>query len=355
MRASGGDQGWTAEALAERCQGQLVAGPADARARDVGPPDAARPGDLVFVHRRAWIATLETTSAAIALIERRLWSDVEPPPVRPGLAVIAVEHARWAFARLVPLFVATPSSPPDRRQHAWLDPSARVDPSASIGPGCVVEAEAEVGPRAVLAAGVHLHRAAVVGEGTVLHDHVVVGADCRVGRRCVLHAGVVVGSAGFGHVRGPDGTYLRVPQLGTVVIEDDVEIGVHSCVDRAAFGVTHVGRGSRIDNLVQVGHGVRIGPDCLLAAQAGVAGSATLHRGAVLAAQSGVADHVQVGAEATVLAQSGVMRDVEPGEVVLGSPASSRVRFLRSMVRTQRLERWFARVRALERAWRKNR
>jgi UDP-3-O-[3-hydroxymyristoyl] glucosamine N-acyltransferase len=187
----------------------------------------------------------------------------------------------------------------------------------------------------------------------VLYDHVVVRHGCVVGARCILHPGVVIGSDGFGFAQDASAErgveHLKIPQLGDVVVEDDVELGANCCVDRAALGTTRLGAGSKIDNLVQIGHNVELGRGCILVAQSGVAGSSTLGDGVVLAAQAGISGHLEIGAGAMVFGQSGVMNDVEPKGRMMGSPAVPQAEHFRTLVRIAKLDSLFSRVKKLER------
>ncbi len=191
-----------------------------------------------------------------------------------------------------------------------VHPGATVHPTAVLGVGVVVHAGCVVGPRVQ------------VGDGTILFPNVTVYADTVVGARCRIHAGAVLGADGFRYAAGPTGPE-RIPQLGRLVLEDEVEVGANTCVDRAGLGETRIGRGSKLDNLVQVGHNSQLGPAVVLAGQAGLAGSVTVGAGAQVGGQAGIADHRSVGAGARVGAQSGVTQDVPDGETVLGTPAMS--------------------------------
>jgi len=210
-----------------------------------------------------------------------------------------------------------------------------IDRGAVLGEGCLLEANAFVGEGARLGSGVRLGVGAVVAAG------------CRVGNRCRIAAGAVVGADGFGYVW--DGSaHRRIPQIGIVVLEDDVDVGANACIDRAALTETRIGRGTKIDNLVQIGHNVVVGEHSIICGQTGIAGSAKIGSGVTLAGQVGVADRMVVGDGATVSAQAGVMREVQPGAVVSGMPAEPHADFLRREAAADRLPELFDRVRALE-------
>jgi UDP-3-O-[3-hydroxymyristoyl] glucosamine N-acyltransferase len=213
-----------------------------------------------------------------------------------------------------PLAPATPGVAPG----AVVDAAAAVDPTASIGPLAVIEAGARIGARVRVHALAYVGRGVVVGDDSVLHPHVVLYEGVRLGRGVVVHAGTVLGADGFGYVPGADG-HRKIPQVGTVVVEDDVEIGANTTIDRATLGATVIGRGTKIDNLVQVAHNVVVGELCLLAAQTGIAGSSRLGRGVFTGGQAGIADHVTLGDGAMLAAQAGVIQDVEAGARMAGT------------------------------------
>jgi UDP-3-O-[3-hydroxymyristoyl] glucosamine N-acyltransferase len=223
-----------------------------------------------------------------------------------------------------------------------------VDATAAIGALAIVGARARISASVRLHPLVYVGADAEVGEGSELYPHVVVRERVSLGRRVIVHAGAVIGSDGFGYVPGPDG-HRKIPQVGTVIIEDDVEIGANSAIDRAMLGATIVRRGTKIDNLVQVGHNVEIGERSILVAQVGISGSSRLGRAVVLGGQVGIADHVTVGDEAKIAAQSGVHADVPAGERLLGTPARPITQAKRIMLAENHLPEVARRLRALER------
>lgn len=290
--------------------------------RTVGKPDTplteleeirqARPGALTYAEG-AYLRYVETTQASAVIVPE------ECPPAAAALIHVADPNA--AFAIVAVAFSRPPEQPsPGIHPAAVIDPSAKVAGDLSAGPGAYAGPGAVIGCRVVLHANAVVEAGAVVGDETVIHANATVGAGVRVGARCILHAGSVVGSDGFGFVFS-GGKHAKVPQVGTVEIGDDVEIGANSCVDRARFGRTVVGTGTKIDNLVQVGHNVRIGKHCILCGGAGIAGSAILGDYVTLAAGAGVAGHLEVGDKVTVAAWGGVTKTIPPGRTVSGFPA----------------------------------
>jgi UDP-3-O-[3-hydroxymyristoyl] glucosamine N-acyltransferase len=226
---------------------------------------------------------------------------------------------------------------------------ARVDPSVSVGPGCTIDSGARIGARSVLHAGVCVYSGVTVGCDCLIHSRTVLREGVVLGDRVVLHPGVVLGADGFGYVGDGAGGLAKVPQLGGVVIGDDVEIGAGSTVDRGTLGDTRIGRGTKIDNLVQIGHNCIVGEQVIIVAQVGLAGSTTVERGAVLLGQAGVVGHLTIGAGAVVGPQAGVHKSVPAGVRVMGSPHREDRRFRRMTAALTHLPELLQRVRALER------
>lgn len=317
---------FTAAELAERLQGRVVGDPA-VRLTGFAPADAAGPGDLTWAESPKHLARAEASAAAAILVA----SDVAS-----AKTLIRVPNARVAFARVLPWFYPEPDLAPGRHPSAVVDPTAQVDPTAHIGPLCVLGARARIGPRAVLMAADYVGADCEVGEETRLYPGVTLYAGTRVGRRVRLHAGVVVGADGFGYVLD-GGEHRKVPQVGHVILEDDVELGANVTVDRGTLGATVIGRGTKVDNLVQIGHNVVLGRHCLVVSQAGIAGSTRLGDYVTVAGQAGIVGHVQIGDRAVIGAQSGVATHVPTGETWLGSPARPASQMKRLYVLLDRL------------------
>jgi UDP-3-O-[3-hydroxymyristoyl] glucosamine N-acyltransferase len=273
----------------------------------------AGPGDLTFFGHPRYRALLDATAAAAVIV-----GGDAPPLDRP---LLRAASPYLAFARALAIFHPPTRPVAGTSPLAWVAPSARVHPEAAIAPFVAIGEEARVGARTIVEPHVSIGRGAVVGEDCVLHAHVSVRDGVRIGDRVIVQNGAVIGSDGFGFTPGPDRRHHKVPQVGIVVIEDDVEIGANTTVDRATVGETRIGAGTKIDNLVQVGHNVRIGRDVLLAAQVGISGSATLEDGVTLGGQVGVQGHITIGRGVVAAGQSGVTNSVEPGRFVTGYPA----------------------------------
>jgi UDP-3-O-[3-hydroxymyristoyl] glucosamine N-acyltransferase len=321
--------------LASLCGAELSG---DGERRITGPAslEDAGAGEISFLANPRYADQLASTAAAAVVIAL----DVEVEQAgRNGLALLRCSDPNAAFSKIVSAFASGEFVPePGVHASAAVDPTAELGADVAIGAGCVVERSARIGDGAVLHAGVVVGAGAVVGERTVLHPNVVLYARCEVGASCIVHAGTVIGSDGFGFDPSPSG-WIKVPQCGNVVIEDDVEIGANAAIDRARFGTTHIGRGVKIDNLVHVAHNVKIGDNALLVAQVGVSGSCTVGRMAILGGQTGLAGHVTVGDGARIGGGSGVFADLAGGVDYLGYPARPRREALRAMAVPKRVER----------------
>jgi UDP-3-O-[3-hydroxymyristoyl] glucosamine N-acyltransferase len=260
-----------------------------------------------------------STKASVVLLP----ADFEGAPA-DGQVFLLVDNPSAALASLCARVEASLWPRPAAGVHpsAVVDASARIDPTATVGPLCVIEAGVEIGPRTVLQAQVFLGRSTRVGAECWFMSGVHLATETVVGDRVKLHAGVVLGSDGFGY-DSSTGRHVKIPQVGQVVVADDVEIGANTTVDRARFSRTYIGQGTKIDNLVQIGHNVVIGRHCILCAQVGISGSTTLEDYVVLGGQAGVAGHIRLGKGAKVDGQSGVARDVEPGAFMKGTPCLS--------------------------------
>ncbi len=330
----------TLSEIAERC-GAVLQG--DGSRLVVGPADleGAGPEEVSFLANPRYAPLLETTRAAAVLVQEDL------PCRREDLALLRVRDPNRAFSAVVELFApAWASQPAGVHPTAVVAGDAVLGEGVSVGPHCFVDRGVVLGDGVELRAGVVLGEGVRVGAGTTLHPRVVVYAGCSLGERCVVHAGAVLGADGFGFDPTPEG-WEKVPQCGTVVVGDDVEIGANACIDRARFGATRIGDMVKIDNLVQVGHNCVVEPAALLCAQVGMAGSATVRGRAILAGQVGVNGHIEIGAGARVGGQAGVVGDLPPGGEYTGWPARPARRALREAAELGRLPELAREVRAL--------
>ncbi len=315
-------------------------GDGDVEITGVAGIEEAGPGDLTFLANRRYVPLLATTRAAAVIVG---------PKREAPLPCLVSDNPYLTFARAVALVRPRPQPAPG------VDPSARVDPTAELSPDVHVGALAVVGPgvrvgaRSVIHPQVVLSEGVEVGEDCVLHSAVQVREHCRLGHRVIVQNGAIIGADGFGFARDGEGRYHKFPQVGIVVIEDDVEIGALTAVDRAALGETRIARGCKLDNLVQIGHSVTVGEHTVLAGQVGIAGSSHVGKGATLAGQVGVAGHLTIGDGAIATAQTGIPSSIEAGQVVSGYPAIDNRSWLRSSAVFVKLPDLQKRVRELER------
>ncbi|HBZ97393.1 MAG: UDP-3-O-(3-hydroxymyristoyl)glucosamine N-acyltransferase [Phycisphaerae bacterium] len=348
--ASSGDQSTrhlTAASVAQLVGGDLD-GPADLVLHGVDSMQNADGAHLTFIRSGEFARDWKDATAGAALVTR----GVEVPGHDPAnRALIVVDDAELAMNTLLTHFAPEPDWP-DSGIHdtAQIHESAVMGQGVRIGAGVLVAADVELGDGVVLCPGVQIGRGARIGAGTMIGSLSVIGRDCILGCRCQLQPYVSVGADGFGYRPNAAGTGLeKVPQNGTVRIGDDVDLGAHTCVDRAKFGETVIGDGSKLDNMVQVGHNVVIGRNVVIAAQAGMAGSVQVGDWAQIGAQAGIADHLKIGPGARVGAKTGVMRDVEAGTSVLGTPAFEDRIFLRQLSSLRKLPEFMAKQRSQSR------
>ncbi len=329
---------YTAADIAKHLQGDVL-GDSTVPLAGFAPADAARPGDLTFAENEDYFHRAEESAASAILVSAGFTSTRK--------VLIRVNNPRVAFAKVLPLFFPERKFAPGVHSSAVVAGSAQVDPTAHVGPLCVIDERAKIGPRCVLEAGDYIGPDCQLAEDVRLFPNVTLSARTQVGARVRIHSGVVVGADGFGYVFD-QGRHLKVPQIGHVVLEDDVEIGANSCIDRGALGPTVIGRGTKVDNLVQVGHNVVVGDHCILCGQAGISGSTKIGRYTTLAGQVGLAGHLKIGSEVTIAAQSGVMHDIPDGQKWFGTPAQPDRLMKRIFLALQRLPELLKRVSELE-------
>lgn len=330
---------FTAAEIASRLGGKVV-GDGSVVLTGFAPASDAIAGDLTFAENEKYFHRAENSAAAAVLV------DGDYPGSKKVL--IQVANARIAFAKVLPLFFPAPEVPAGIHPSAVVAGSAEVDPTAHIGPFCFVGENARIGARTVLEASVHVGAGCQVGSETHLFARVVLYAGTRIGNRVRIHSGTVVGSDGFGYVFD-GGVHRKVAQIGHVIVQDDVEIGANVAIDRGALGPTVIGKGTKVDNLVQIAHNVVVGENCLIVAQAGIAGSTRLGDYVTLAGQVGLAGHLKIGNRVTIAAQSGVMHNIDDGEKWFGSPARPDRQMKRQVLAMQQLPDLLRRVAELER------
>lgn len=320
--------------------GGTVIGDGETRIGGVNGIEEAGPGDLTFMRNARYRPLLETTRASAVL--------VLPDIAESDKTLIQVPNPDVAFGQVLQAFWVEEKAHP-----TGIHPTAVIGKDVKLGRHVALDAyvvladECEVGDGAVLYAGVYVGRSAKIGLGTVVYPNVAILDRVTVGARCILHSGVVLGADGFGFVP-VEGAWQKIPQVGTVVIGDDVEIGANSAVDRATFGETMIGRGTKIDNLVQIGHNVAIGEHCVVAGKAGFAGSAVVRDHVMIGARAGVGGHIEVGDGVQIGALSGVTKSIPPGRVVSGFPAIDHNRDKRIQASQRRLPEALRRLSAVE-------
>ena len=303
--------GKTLQELADHLGGQVTGDPLLC-ITGLGTLDNASEGQITFLANPRYAAKVETTRASAVVL---------PPTADAfGRNAIVVANPYLAFAKLLTLFTRQPHVARGIMAGANVDKGAVIGQQATVYPGAYIAEGVRIGDRVTIHPNVTLYAGVVLGDDVTLHSGVSVREGCRLGNRVTIHNGTVIGSDGFGYA--PDGTaWFKIPQIGIVIIDDDVEIGANTTVDRAALDVTRIGRGTKIDNLVQVAHNCTIGEDCMVVAQAGIAGSVTLGRHVVLGGQVAIVDHVVIGDNAMISGQSGVFNSVAAGAVLSGTPA----------------------------------
>lgn len=328
--------------IAEKVGGQIV-GDGDVEIHSTAPINEAGPGQITFVANPRYASKLRDTKASAVIVSPDL--DIKK---ESGHSFLIAANPYLTFARTMSLLY------PRRRGEPGVSPSAHLSPGAVMGKDVVIHPlvyigkGAVIGDRVELYPGVHIGEGCTVGEDTVIYANASVYSRCRIGKRVIIHSGVVIGSDGFGFAQ--DGTrHLKIPQEGIVEIEDDVEIGANTTIDRATMGKTLIKRGTKIDNLVQIAHNVVIGEDCIIIAQVGISGSTQIGNNVILAGQVGVVGHIVIGDNVMVGAQSGVVRDVPANNAVSGSPAFPHREWLKAVASFQFLPDLRRRLAALER------
>ncbi|MFZ4858632.1 MAG: UDP-3-O-(3-hydroxymyristoyl)glucosamine N-acyltransferase [Desulfuromonadaceae bacterium] len=305
----------------------------------LGTLEAAGPDALTFLANPRYASKVAGTSAGAVLMA--------PGGERYGRTAIEVANPYLGFARLLTLFYTKPHEPLGVLSTAIVDSSASLGEGVTVYPGACIGRNVIVGKRSVIYSGAVLYDNVTIGEDCIIHANVVIRERCRLGNRCIIQPGAVIGSDGFGYA--PDGTgYYRIPQIGIVVLDDDVEIGANSCIDRAAVEVTRIRRGTKLDNLVQIAHNCEIGEDCMIVSQVGISGSAKIGNHVTLAGQVGVAGHLTIGDNVLVGAQSGVPGSLPANAAYSGTPTMPHKEWLKSSMIVPRLPEMRKTVASLE-------
>lgn len=329
---------YTAAHIAELLDGEVI-GDGNVALSGFSSADKAGPGDLTFAEKDSHFAAADASAASAILVSGAFTSQSK--------VLIRVKNARVAAARVLPLFFPPEEHAAGIHPSAIIAPTARVDATAHVGPGCVIGDGVTIGARTALLGGNHIGRDCQLGDDVRLFANVVLYARTLVGHRVAIHAGTVIGSDGYGYVFD-QGRHRKILQVGNVHIGEDVEIGANCAIDRAAFGSTVIGSGTKIDNLVHIAHNVVFGEHCLIMGQCGFAGSTQFGNYCVIASQSGVTGHLKIGHQVTVGGKSGVTRDLADGQTVLGYPAVPDKQAKRQWIGLQQLPDLIVRMRQLE-------
>jgi len=309
---------FTATQIAQILQGDIV-GDANQEVSDLSKIEEGKPGTLTFLANLKYAEHLYSTKASIAIVNRSYNPD---KPIPATLTLIKVDDAYGCFAKLLQLYEQT------IKEKARIEQPSFIDPSAKIGDNVYIGAFAYIGPGAVIGSNTHIYphtyigNNVKIGDNCVMYSGVKVYRECKIGNNCTIHASTVIGADGFGFAPNQDNVYQKVPQIGNVIIEDNVEIGANTCVDRATLGSTIIRKGVKLDNLVQIAHNVEVGENTVVAGFGAIAGSAKVGKNVMIAGQVGIINHVKVADGVKIAGQSGVGQDItEPNSIVQGSPA----------------------------------
>jgi UDP-3-O-[3-hydroxymyristoyl] glucosamine N-acyltransferase len=322
--------------------GARVEGDANIEIASAAGLDSAGPGQCTFLSNPRYTPRVKTTRASAIFVDEN--TDIG----RDDIAILRVKDPYLAFTRAMILFHPAASIEPCIHPSAAIDQTARLPDSVSIGAHSVIGRNVEIGERVRIHANVTIYDNVTIGEDTEIHSGVAIREKAILGKRVIIHNNAVIGSDGFGFAKDEDRRWLKIPQTGKVVIEDDVEIGAGTTIDRASTGETRIKRGAKLDNLVQVGHSCVVGEDALLCAQVGIAGSSRVGDRVILTGQVGIGGHITVGDDAILYPQSGVPNDVAPGAILVGTPAFEVSAFWRAVAVFKKLGEIPKRIRGLE-------
>ena len=317
---------FTAEAIAGFLNGTIKGDP-NVKVSTVAKIEEGKPGALSFLSNLKYSKYLYTTQSSIVLINKDFVVD---KPVSATL--ILVDNAYESFARLLNLVNSTQGKAGIHKQSV-IDPSARLGKNVFIGPFVHIAENVTVGDNVQIHSHVVVERGSTIGDGSILYHGVKIMSDSVIGKGCIIQPGAVIGSDGFGFAPQADGTYQKIPQMGNVIIEDNVEIGANTTIDRATMGSTIIRKGVKLDNLIQIAHNVEIGENTVIAAQSGIAGSTKVGRSCMFGGQVGISGHLTIADEVKLSAQTGVPNSIKtPGEIMIGTPAMNSRKFARSFV-----------------------
>lgn len=326
--------------------GRPFEGP-DLPVRGINDPLSSKHDDLVVIMDRRWLKSRDKIRSRVWVVGTDVFSpDLQMYVENHGMAYLVSDRPQLDFVTLIRYF--HPAPPPlGIHPGALISPSARLGAGVSVGAMTVIGDSCSIGERTIVHAHVTIDRDVVIGSDSLIYSNVVIESGVHVGSRVTIHSGTVIGTDGFGYFTD-NGRHQKIPHVGRVAIEDDVEIGANCCIARGTLGWTRIGRGTKIDNLVQVAHNVRIGEDGLIAAQSGIAGSTEIGNRVTIAGQVGIVGHIRVGDHVTIGAQAGVIGTVEDGQTVSGYPARPHAQAMRREAEIGRISEILARLRKLE-------
>lgn len=334
--------------LAAQTSATIENGTPEIEIRSAAGLDIAGPGDITFLANPKYTPQIAATKASAIFLNEGVEAG------RDDIAILRAKDAYLAYTRALRLFYPERPVSPGVHPSAVIDPTAEVSPEAEIGANAVVGAGCKIEKGVKLFPNVTIYDGVSIGEGSVLHSGVSVRENCEVGRRCIIHNNTTIGSDGFGYAKDEEKRWLKIPQVGRVVLEDDVEIGANTAIDCASVGETRIKRGAKIDNLVQIGHSCTVDEDALICSQTGLAGSSVIGKRVILAGQVGIAGHLKVGDDAVITAKSATSHDVEPGKIISGIPGFDNKDWLRSTAAYRRLGEFAQRLKKLEKLLDKN-
>jgi len=334
---------FTAKVIAQFLKGDIDGNPEET-VTNISRIEEGRKGTLAFLANTKYEKYLYTTEASIVLVNRSL-----KLAEKVSATLIRVDDAYQAFASLLNLYQSSLPQKKGIDKNAFIAEDASIGEDSYIGAFAFIGENATIGKKALVYPQVYIGDNVKIGDNTIIYPGVKIYKDCVVGSNCIIHASTVVGSDGFGFAPG-EGTYQKIPQIGNVVIEDDVEIGSNVSIDRATIGSTLIHSGTKIDNLIQIAHNVEIGENSVLIAQSGIAGSTKLGKGVVLAAQAGIVGHIHIADNVKIGAQSGVTNNIkQEGSIVLGSPAYEFRETKKSLIIIRKLPELYEKINMLER------
>ena len=332
---------FTAKQIADFIHGEII-GDENAKVHTFAKIEEGTPGALSFLSNPNYTPAIYTTQSTIVLVTKSF-----TPEQEVKATLIKVDNAYDSLARLLTLYEQSKPRKTGIHPLAFIEPTAKIGKDVYIAPFAYVGENAEIGDRAMLYPHATVGDHAKIGSGTILNANATVYHGCRVGSNCILHSGCAIGADGFGFAPTASG-YDKIPQIGIVIIEDNVEIGANTCVDRATMGATVIHEGVKLDNLVQIAHNVEVGSNTVMASQVGVAGSAKIGQWCMFGGQVGVAGHITVGDHVTTGAQAGIAGSVKPGNTIQGSPAIEAKNFARSSIVFKKLPEMYAALNSLQ-------